>query len=117
MSKVYDPVVFVAPFTVGDRLIVKDFWRVNRQSWDDELPKGTADRFLAWCVELLRLAEITIPKSYFSGLFQHLELHMFGYSSQDVFNAVSFLSAQVYCTSGRLQQSWRLSWARPVLHF
>ena len=51
-------------------------------------------------MELPRLAEITIPRSYFSGTFQHLELHMFGDSSQDVFSAVGFLRAQVTCTSG-----------------
>ena len=73
VSKVYDPIGLVAPFTVGARLILKDIWRVNGQSWDDELPKDTVDRFLAWCVELPRLAEITIPRSYFSGPSQHLE--------------------------------------------
>ena len=102
MSKVYDPIGLVAPFTVGVRLILKDIWRVNGQSWDDELPKDTVDRFLAWCVELPRLAEITIPRSYFSGPSQHLELHMFGDSSQDVFSAVGFLRAQVICTSGEI---------------
>ena len=81
---------------------MKDIWRVNGQSWDDELPKDTVDRFLAWCVELPRLAEITIPRSYFSGPFQHLELHMFGDSSQDVFSAIGFLRAQVTCTSGEI---------------
>ena len=100
MSKVYDPIGLVAPFTVGARLILKDIWRVNGQCWDDELPKDTVDRFLAWCVELPRLAEINIPRSYFSGPFQHLEFHMFGDSSQDIFSAVGFLRAQVTCTSG-----------------
>ena len=102
VSKVYDPIGLVAPFTVGARLILKDIWRVNGQSLDDELPKDAVDRFLAWCIELPRLAEITIPRSYFSGPFQHLELHMFGDSSQDVFSAVGFLRAQVTCTSGEI---------------
>ena len=84
VSNVYDPIGLVAPFTVGARLILKDLWRVNGKSWDDELPKDTVDRFIAWCVELPRLAEITIPRSYFSGPFQHLELHMFGDSSYSV---------------------------------
>ena len=95
MSKVYDPIGLVAPFTVGAWLILKDIWRVNGKSWHDELLKDTIDRFLAWCVELPRLAEITIPRSYFSVPFQHHELHMFGDSSQDVFIAVGFLRAQV----------------------
>ena len=67
-----------------------------------ELPKDTVDRFLAWCVKLPWLAEITIPRSYFSGPFQHLEQHMFGDSSQDVFSAVGFLRAEVTCTSGEI---------------
>ena len=102
MSKVYDPIGLVAPFTVGARLILKDIWRVNGQSWDDELPKNTVDRFPAWYVELPRLAEITIPRRYFSGPFQYLELHMFGDSSQDVLSAIGFRRAQVTCTSGEI---------------
>ena len=47
VSKVYDPIGLVAPFIVGARLILKDIWRVNGQSWDDELPKHIVDRFLA----------------------------------------------------------------------
>ena len=99
MSIIYDPIGLVAPFTVGARLVLKDIWRVNGQNWDDDLPKDTVDRFLAWCVEPPQLAEIAIPRSYFSGLFQHLELHMFGDSSQDVFSAVGLFKAQVFCTS------------------
>ena len=45
ISKVYDPIGLVAPYTVGARLILKDNWRVSGQSWDDELPKDTVDRF------------------------------------------------------------------------
>ena len=54
-------------------------------------------------VELPRLAEITIPRGYFSGPFQHLELHMFVDSSQDVFSAVGFLRAQVICISKEIK--------------
>ena len=96
VSKVYDLTGRVAPFTVGARLILKDIWPVNGQSCDGDLHKETVDRFLAWCVELPQLAQITIPRSYFSGPFQHLELHLFGDSSQEVFSAVGFHRAQVF---------------------
>ena len=99
MSKVYDQIGLVAPFIVGARLILKDIWPVNGQNWDEELPKDTVDRFLAWCAKLPQLAQITLPRSYLSGPFQHLELHLFGDSSQDVFSAVGFLRAQVFCAS------------------
>ena len=100
VSKVYEPIGLVAPFTVAARLILKDIWRVKEQSSDDKFPKDTVERFLAWCVELPQLTQITIPRSSFSGPFQHLELHIFGDSSQDVFKAVGFLRAQVTCNSG-----------------
>ena len=100
VSKVFDPIGLVAPFTVGARLLLKDIWRVSGQHWDEELPKDTVERFLEWSVELPKLAAITIPRSYFSGNFEHLELHMFGDSSQEVFSAVAFLRARVTTSSG-----------------
>ena len=100
VSKVFDPIGLVAPFTVGAGLLQKDIWRVSGQRWDEELPKDTVERFLQWSVELPKLAEITIPRGYFSGNFEHLELHMFGDSSQEIFSAVTFLRAQVNTSSG-----------------
>ena len=100
MSKVFVPIDLVAPFTFDARLLLKDIWRVSGQHWDKELPKNTIERFLEWSLELPKLAKITIPKSYFSGNFEHLELHMFGDSSQEVVSAVAFLRAQVNTSSG-----------------
>ena len=90
----------VATFTVGARLLLKDIWRVSGQHWDEELQIDTVEKFLELSVELPKLAEITIPRSYFSGNFELLELHMFGDSSQEVFSAVAFLRAQVNTSSG-----------------
>ena len=39
VSKVFDPIGLVAPFTVGGRLLLKDIWGVSGQHWDEELPK------------------------------------------------------------------------------
>ena len=100
LSKVFDTNGVVAPFSVGARLLLKDIWRVSGQHWDDELPKDTVERFLEWCVELTELAQIAIPRSYFSGNFEHLELLSFGDNSQEVFSAVAFLRAQVNTSSG-----------------
>ena len=99
VSKDYEAISFVAPYSVGAPLIIKDLWHVNGQSWDDELPKDTVDSFFALCFELPQLAKITILRSFLSGPFQHLELHMFGDSSQDLFSAVGFLRARVTCAS------------------
>ena len=44
VSKVFDTIGLVAPFTVG-RLLLKDIWLFTGQQWDDELPRDMVQRF------------------------------------------------------------------------
>ena len=103
VSKVFDPIGLVAPFTVGARLLLKDIWRITGQQWDDELPQDMVQRFLVWSADLPKLENIKIPRSYFSGPFDNTELHMFGDSSQDIFSAVAFLRARVTTPTGKIK--------------
>ena len=103
VSKVFDPIGLVAPFTVGARLLLKDIWRVTGQQWDDELPQDMVQRFLVWSADLPKLENIKIPRSYFSGPLDNTELHMFGDSSQDFFSAVAFLRARVTTPTGKIK--------------
>ena len=100
VSMVYDPIGLVAPFTVGARLLLRDIWRVRGQLWDEELQKGTVEKFLEWSEELPKLAEITISWSCFSANFEHLELQIFGDSSQEVSSAVEFLRPWLNTSGG-----------------
>ena len=100
VSNVFDPIGLVAPFTVGARLLLKDIWRVTGQQRDDELPQDMVQRFLVWSADLPKLKNIKIPRSYFSGAFDNIELHMFGDSSEDTFSAVAFLRARVKTPTG-----------------
>ena len=77
------------------RLLFKDVWRLHGQSWDDVLPKEMIERFESWSSELPKLGLMKIPRSCCSGSFEHLELLVFGDSSQEVFSAVAFLRALV----------------------
>ena len=108
VSKVFDPIGLVASFTVGARLLLKDIWRVTRQQWDDELLQDIFQRFLVWSADLPKLENIKIPRSYFSGPFDNIELHMFGDSSQDIFGAIAFLRARVKTPTDEEKQSLRL---------
>ena len=100
VSKVFDPFGLVAPFTVGARLLLKDIWRFSGQQWDEELRQDKVQRFLVWSADLPKLETIKIPRSYFSGPFDNIELHMFGDSSLDIFSAVAFLRARVKTPTG-----------------
>ena len=95
VSAVYDPIGLVAPYTVQARLLLKDIWRLSGQQWDDDLPDEIVTKFIEWSEELTMLGEIEIPRSYFEGRVESMELHMFGDSSQDVFSAVAFLRGKV----------------------
>ena len=95
VSKVFDPIGLVAPFTVGARLLLKDIWRVTGQQWDDDLPQEMVQKFLVWSTDLPKLENIKFPRSYFSGPFDNIELHIFGDSSHDIFSAVAFLRARL----------------------
>ena len=112
VSKIFDPIGLVAPFTVGARLLLKDIWRVTGQQWDGELPQDMDQRFLVWSADLPKLENIKIPRSYSSGTFDKIELYMFGDSSQDIFSAVAFLRARVKTPTGKEKQSLRLFWGK-----
>ena len=62
VSKVFDPIGFVAPFTVGAQLLSMDIWRITGQQWDDELPQNMVQRFLVWSADLPNLENIKIPE-------------------------------------------------------
>ena len=100
VSKIFDPIVLVASFTVGTRVFLKDIWLVTLQQWDDDLPQGMLKRFLVWVAGLLSLENIKIPKKNFSGTFDIIELHIFGENFKDVFSAVAFLRVQVTPPTG-----------------
>ena len=95
VSAVYDPIGLVAPYTVTARLLLKNIWRPSEQQWDNNLPDNVCKKFLEWAEVLPYLSEITIPRCYFHGSMDSVELHVFGDSSQDVFSAVAFLRARV----------------------
>ena len=88
---VFDPIGLVAPFTVRARLLLKEIWRVSGQQWDDQLPTDIAQRITEWIIELPRLSEMAIPRSYFLVDVDQIELHVFGDNSQEVFSADAFL--------------------------
>ena len=91
VSKVFDPICVVAPFTVGARLLLKDIWGVRGQPWDEELLGNTVEKFLECSAELSKLAELTILIRLFSENFEKLKLCIIGDSKKE-FSAPLHLS-------------------------
>ena len=76
-------------------MLLEDIWRVTRQQWDDVLPQDMVQSFLVRSSDKPKLENIKIPRSYFSGVFDNIELQMFVDSSPDNFSAVAFLPVRV----------------------
>ena len=95
VAKVFDPIGLVASFTVTARLLLKDIWRLIGKNSDNTVPIEMMNRFKVWSLDLPKLCNLTILRSLFSGVFDQLELHIFGDSSQDVLSLVAFLRASV----------------------
>ena len=94
VASIFDPIGLVAPYTVKARLLLKEIWRVHGQKWDEPLPEKLAEQFTEWSVSLPVVGNICLPRCYFQKPVDHVELHIFGDSSKDVFGAVAFLRAR-----------------------
>ena len=113
MSSGLDPIGLVAPYTVRIRLIQKSIWRLSCQQWDDPLPNEWCRRFTEWHPRFPVLGQLTIPRGYFDILADEVQLHMFGFSSLDVFCSVAFLCAQKTLKTPSINVNLRLSSANP----
>ena len=58
---------------------------------------------MVWIADLPKLENIKIPRIYFTGPFDNVELHKFDDSSQDNFSAVAFVRARVTTPTGELK--------------
>ena len=63
VSKVFDSVGLVAPFTVEARLLLKDVWRLHCLIWEDLFPREMIERVSLWSSEVQKLGLMTIPRS------------------------------------------------------
>ena len=89
VAKIFDPIGLVASLTITARLLLKDIWRLSGQNWDNTLPIEMMNRFKIWSSDLPNLCNLTIPRIFFSGVFDQLELHVFVDSFQDIFSSVA----------------------------
>ena len=106
LARVFDPMGFVLPFTVGARHLFQDVWRLGLD-WDKELPMEMQKAFKSWLAGLKVLKGVRIPRRYFktvwSECIDEVELHAFGDASLRGYGACVYIvhrssSEVVECT-------------------
>ncbi|GFQ90716.1 DUF5641 domain-containing protein [Trichonephila clavata] len=57
MLKIFDPIGFIAPFSISMKMLLQETWQKGLQ-WDDNLPKDLKDAWENWCSEIEHLKQV-----------------------------------------------------------
>ena len=98
IARVFDPMGFILPFTMGARFLFQDVWRLGID-WDEKLPESLESVFNKWLSSLSFLERVVIPRRYFdvnwAECVHNIELHAFGDASLKGYGAVVYLRCQL----------------------
>lgn len=93
VSSVYDPIGFLAPFTLPARLMLQNLCRLN-YSWDEHIPQSYQQQWVRWLEDLKGLSTFSVPRCIKPKDFGQLisaQLHHFSDASEDGYGTVSYL--------------------------
>jgi len=92
---IYDPLGFLALFTIRARIILQETWRTGI-GWDDEIPPELQDKWQRWNSDLKNIDHFRLPRCYSSSFStaDHTQLHIFVDASQQAFGTVAYLRIQ-----------------------
>ena len=93
VSSVYDPIGFLAPFSLPIKLMMQHLCKLS-YSWDDHLPENYQLQWIGWLKDLKRLSTFNVPRCIKPKGFGQLvsaQLHHFSDASEDGYGTVSYL--------------------------
>ena len=96
VSSVFDLLTFVSSFAVRGRLILKEYWKLVGQAWDNSVPDKIQCLFEDWNFELPLVSTFKVQRSMLNEILVNCshELHVF-VALQSAMCAVAYLrSAQ-----------------------
>ena len=104
VSSIFDPLGFLAPFTMKAKVILQNLWR-GRFDWDELIDTHNAEEWLAWLEQLKHISAFKLNRCYIlsSDTLISRELHCFSDASELAFGAVCYMrscysSNQIVCS-------------------
>ncbi|XP_039550287.1 uncharacterized protein LOC120495005 [Pimephales promelas] len=96
ISSVYDPIGFLAPFTLPAKLMLQNLCRLSC-GWDDPISPNYQLQWVRWLEDLRKLSTFSVPrciKPKDFGQLTNAQLHHFSDASEDGYGTVSYLRLQ-----------------------
>ncbi|XP_078032247.1 uncharacterized protein LOC144467474 [Epinephelus lanceolatus] len=111
VSSLYDPLGFLAPFTMPAKLLLQELCR-RRLGWDEVIPHSLSKKWFEWLEDLQKVAEFNVdrcvkPRDF--GDPATVQLHHFSDPSQVGYGTVSYLRLE---KDDRVQVAFLLGKAR-----
>ena len=90
-SQIYDPLGWTTPVTVRTKILLQEIWQ-TKLTWDEPLPTALADTWLTILPDLMKLSQLTIPRTYFrSSDTSTFHLYAFADASTKAYGAVVYI--------------------------
>jgi len=95
VMSLYDPLGFIANYTVAGKIFIQDVWR-SGIGWDDEISHTLVEKWRLWISRLVDVEKVQIPWCYTTQMRNRspVELHTFCDASEKAFAAVSYLRVE-----------------------
>ena len=91
IATLYDPIGFLAPFTIRAKMLLQDMWTAGL-GWDDELTEPLINLARAWFGELGDLKDIQVQRRLWNEemIADSMSLHTFVDASESAYGAVVY---------------------------
>ena len=105
VSSIYDPLGFVAPFTLPAKILLQNLCK-KKLEWDDKISDEDLERWKSWLATLPKLEQFCIDRCFKPSDFGEVvscQLHYFSDASELAYGAVAYLrlvnaSGAVHCS-------------------
>ncbi|XP_078381431.1 uncharacterized protein LOC144664194 [Oculina patagonica] len=97
VSSIYDPLGFVAPFTLLAKKLLQYLCRNKDLDWDDNIPEDCRSQWARWCAELPLLEQFHVDRCHKPPDFGPIvsrQLHLFSDASTMGYGCAAYLRLQ-----------------------
>ena len=97
VSSIYDPLGFVAPFTLLAKKLLQDLCRNKDLDWDYDIPEDSRSQWIRWCTELPMLEQFhaySCHKPPDFGQVVSRQLHLFSDARTTGYGCAAYLRLQ-----------------------